>query len=163
MPRLHPLHPLHPLRAPRPPHPVHGTPHVPTARDIMTESLVTLAADMSIFEAIRTLISVQISGAPVLDAEGRMVGMLSELDCLGVLASDQFFEDDRMDARVRDYMSTSFETVGPDCDVYTLAQYFRQRTVRRYPVCNSWHNTWGSPTESIFWEHAATSRGCWLR
>jgi CBS domain-containing protein len=121
MPELHPT-------------PTHRTQHVPTARDVMTDSLVTLGVDMSIFDAIRALIENQISGAPVLGPAGQLLGMLSELDCLGVLASDQFYEGDHMDARVGDYMSTDFETVGPECDIYMLAQYFREKPARRFPV-----------------------------
>lgn len=106
---------------------------IPTARDVMTHSVITIAPELSIFEAIRLLISRRISGAPVVDDGGRMVGMLSEIDCLAVLASDQFHADDHIHP-VRDYMSTSFETVGPDTDIYTLAMYFRDKPVRRFPV-----------------------------
>lgn len=106
---------------------------IPTARDVMTHSVITISPDLSIFEAIRLLISRKISGAPVVDAEGQVVGMLSEIDCLAVLASDQFHADDHIHP-VRDYMSTRFESVGPDTDIYTLAIYFRDKPVRRFPV-----------------------------
>ena len=49
---------------------------IPTARDVMTHSLVTVPSDLSVFEAIRLLISRKISGAPVIDPDGEMVGML---------------------------------------------------------------------------------------
>jgi predicted transcriptional regulator len=107
--------------------------HVPTARDIMTHSLVTFRPEMSVFDAITQLIARKVSGAPVLDADGTMVGMISEMDCLKTLASDDFHHDEH-DALVSDYMSTSFETVGPECDIYSLAQYFLRRPVRRFPV-----------------------------
>ncbi len=109
-------------------------PHrVLTARDVMTHSLVTLTPETSIYDAIRKLISRKISGAPVLDSDGKMVGALSELDCLSVLASDQFHTEDHI-AVVSEYMSTEFETIGPDTDIYTLAMYFRDKPVRRFPV-----------------------------
>ena len=104
-----------------------------TARDVMTHTLVTLEPHTSIFAAITKLVSKKISGAPVLDEEGQMVGMLSELDCLGVLASDQFYNEDHI-AMVSDYMTTEFETVEPDTDIYRLAMYFRDKPVRRFPV-----------------------------
>jgi predicted transcriptional regulator len=107
--------------------------HVPTARDVMTHSLITLTPEMSIFDAISRLIDRKISGAPVLGPDGEMVGMLSELHCLGVLASDQFHADDHAHP-VADYMSTDFETVDPECDIYRLALYFRDKPVRRFPV-----------------------------
>lgn len=104
-----------------------------TARDVMTHTLVTLHPETSIYAAITRLVSKRISGAPVLDEDGRLVGVLSELDCLGVLASDQFHSEDHI-AMVSDYMSTDFETVGPDTDIYRLAMYFRDKPVRRFPV-----------------------------
>lgn len=104
-----------------------------TARDVMAHSLITLTPDTSIYDAIRRLVSRRISGAPVLDPGGKMVGMLSELDCLGVLASDQFHAEEHI-AEVSEYMSTEFETVSPDTDIYTLAMYFRDKPVRRFPV-----------------------------
>ena len=110
--------------------------HVLTAADVMTHSLATLAPEVSIYDAIRKLISCRISGAPVLDAEGQMVGVLSELDCLGVLASDQFHTEDHI-ATVCDYMSKEFETIGPETDIYTLAIYFRDKPVRRFPVVSA--------------------------
>ena len=106
---------------------------IPTARDVMTHSLITIPSDLGIFEAIRLLISRKISGGPVIDPDGEMVGMLSEIDCLAVLASDQFHADDHSHP-VTDYMSRNFETVGPDTDIYTLAIYFRDKPVRRFPV-----------------------------
>ena len=110
------------------------SPHyVLTARDVMTHSLITLTPETSIYDAIRKLVSRSISGAPVVDRAGKMVGVLSELDCLGVLASDQFHTEDHI-ATVSDYMSTEFETVSPETDIYTLAMYFRDRPVRRFPV-----------------------------
>ena len=107
--------------------------HVLTARDVMTHSLITLTPETSIYDAIRKLVSRKISGAPVLDSDGKMVGVLSELDCLSVLASDQFHTEDHV-AEVSEYMSTEFETIGPDTDIYTLAMYFRDKPARRFPV-----------------------------
>ena len=107
--------------------------HVLTARDVMTQALITLTPETSIYDAIRKLVSRSISGAPVLARDRKMVGVLSELDCLGVLASDQFHTEDHI-ASVSEYMSTEFETISPDTDIYPLAMYFRDKPVRRFPV-----------------------------
>ena len=109
------------------------THHVPTARDVMTHSLITVSSDSSVFEAIRLLVARKISGAPVLDPDGEMVGMVSEIDCLAVLASDQFHADAHVHP-VTDYMSRDFETISPDTDIYRLALAFRDSPVRRFPV-----------------------------
>ncbi len=108
--------------------------HVPTARDIMTHSLVTFRPDANIFDAIKKLVARRISGAPVVDEKGHMVGMLSEIDCLNVLASDEFYDGDHSDSLVSEYMSTVFETATPEFDIYRLAQQFLSKPVRRFPV-----------------------------
>jgi len=108
---------------------------LPTAREIMTTRLVTVRPELPIFDAIRTLLKNQISGAPVVDAGGALVGVLSELDCLKVLANGEFYDDDHSEKGiVRDYMTSVTQAIDPETDVYTLAQYFLKHTVRRLPV-----------------------------
>ena len=80
-------------------HPSHA-PRVPTAADIMRRTLVTLTPEMPIFDAVRTLLKHEISGAPVVDADGRIVGICSELDCLRILASGEFYADDHREEGV---------------------------------------------------------------
>jgi len=112
--------------------PVHP---IPVAGEIMTTRLVTLRPELPIFEAIRTLLRHQISGAPVVDAEGALVGMLSEVDCLKVLANSEFFDDDRSEeGTVQDYMTEVSYSVGTDVGIYRLASIFLQHGVRRLPV-----------------------------
>ena len=48
-----------------------------TAADIMTRSVVTLSPDMDIYGAVQLLLKKEISGAPVVSPEGRLVGVLS--------------------------------------------------------------------------------------
>jgi CBS domain-containing protein len=108
---------------------------LPIARDIMTTRLITVSPELSIFDAIRSLLKNQISGAPVIDDGGALVGMLSELDCLKVLANGEFYDDDHSEEGfVRDYMTMVTQSIDPQTDVYSLAQYFLNHTVRRLPV-----------------------------
>jgi CBS domain-containing protein len=50
--------------------------------EYMSRRLVTFSPDMSVSEAIRVLLENQISGGPVVDETGRVVGVFSESDCL---------------------------------------------------------------------------------
>jgi CBS domain-containing protein len=114
--------------------------HIPTARDIMTSSVVTVSPDLCIFDAIGVLLKNGISGTPVVDAAGDLVGMLSELDCLRVLASDEFYLDDHAGSgTVREFMSRDGQTIGPEADLYSIAHYFLTRSVRRFPVVHKGH------------------------
>ena len=108
---------------------------IPTARDVMTKSLVTFSPDTTLFDAIRLMIKNQISGAMVLDEAGHPVGMFSERNCLQVLTAGEFYSDDhREEGTVGNYMSQEFKSVGPEVDIYSLAQTFLTLAVRRLPV-----------------------------
>jgi len=109
--------------------------HIPTAREIMTRDLVTLSPETSVFAAIRVLLKNRISGAPVVDADGKLVGMFSELDCLRVLSAGEFYSDDhREEGVVRNYMTSACKSLEPDRDIYAVSQVFLTQAVRRLPV-----------------------------
>ena len=108
---------------------------IPKAAHIMTDELVALSPDMSVIRAMRVLVTNRISGAPVLDADRRLVGIVSEFDCLRVLTSGQFSQDAyEEDERVGAIMTTEVATVSPDLDLFSIAHRFLERRVRRLPV-----------------------------
>lgn len=51
-------------------------------RDVMTRNVISVKADGSILTAARLMLEYRISGLPVIDASGRLVGVLSEGDFL---------------------------------------------------------------------------------
>ena len=74
-----------------------------TVADIMATRLVTFSPDTNIHEAIRILLEKRISGAPVVDAAGALVGVLSKKDCLKIVFSSRYHDD--RGGPVRDFMS----------------------------------------------------------
>jgi CBS domain-containing protein len=78
------------------------------------------------------LVKYKYSGAPVVDAEGRVVGMLSEKDCLvaAVLAARQ----GSAEAFVGDCMSSTVESVEPDTSLLDVAERFAEAEFKRFPV-----------------------------
>lgn len=110
-------------------------PHVYTARDLMTRRVLTFRPDMKINHAARTLIGKGRGGAPVVDDERKVIGVLSELDCLGCFLSDAFSWDERfITATVADFMTPDPITVAPHVDVYGMAQLFIDHRIRRLVV-----------------------------
>jgi CBS-domain-containing membrane protein len=51
-------------------------------RDVMTANVISISAQATILEAARTMLRNRISGLPVVDAEGRLIGMVTEGDFL---------------------------------------------------------------------------------
>ena len=106
--------------------------HIPTAREFMTTSLVTIRPDMDIYEAIDILLKSNISGAPVVNEAGCLKGVLSEKDCLRLFAVGAF--DQLPGGNVERYMSSEVKTVGPEYDLFTVADIFIKNQFRRLPV-----------------------------
>jgi CBS domain-containing protein len=100
--------------------------------DYMSRKLITFTPETNVVEAMGTLIDNRISGAPVVDASGALVGMLSEVDVLEVVIQDSYYDESA--GIVADYMQKEVDTVDPDMDIYTLAQRFHREHRRRYPV-----------------------------
>jgi len=92
-----------------------------------------VSAGDDILVALRRLIDEGVTGAPVVDDEGHVVGMLSEYECLRLLAEGSGGDAPR--GRVRDFMATAFTSVQPTMDVYYVAGMFlREPTHRRFVV-----------------------------
>lgn len=110
-------------------------PHVPTVREIMTKRLVTLRPEQPAHEAAAVLLSHSISGAPVVDGEGHLVGLISEHECLRAVASADYEMDahDSIEA-IGELMRTELHTVAPDMELFALVQEFVSLGVRRFPV-----------------------------
>jgi CBS domain-containing protein len=101
-------------------------------RDFMASRIVTFSPEMPISEAVGVLVQHRYSGAPVVDAKGRLVGVLSEKDCLRVAVVGA--ADGAAEPLVGDYMTTGVETVEPDTDLLDVAEGFMQAAFRRFPV-----------------------------
>jgi len=103
-----------------------------TARDYMAIKLMTLTPETGINQAMRLLLDNRLSGAPVVDGEGKLVGVLSKKDCLKVAFSASYHRD--WGGPVSDYMSHDVQTVEADMDIVAVAEIFLKGPYRRFPV-----------------------------
>lgn len=100
--------------------------------DYMTHKLVSFSPDMNIFTAVDKLLERKITGAPVLDDKGALVGILSQTDCLQNVLKGSFY-DDSADT-VAHYMQSEVDTVRVDDDIVSVAQKLIRNHRRRFPV-----------------------------
>ena len=98
-------------------------------RSYMDSATHTLSPGDDIFVAVARLIDEGVTGAPVVDDAGRVIGMLSEYDCLRLLAEGSGGDAPR--GQVRDFMVTEFTAVQPTMDVYYVAGMFLREPMRR--------------------------------
>ena len=104
-------------------------------RDYMAANLVTLTPDMEILRAIHALVQNRISGAPVVDEHGNLVGVLSEQDCMKVALDAGYYEE--YGGQVEEYMSRDVKSVEADASILSLAEKFLSAPYRRYPVLDN--------------------------
>lgn len=102
------------------------------AKDLMVTDLVTFSPGDDVFEALQTMVKKKISGAPVISPGGRLLGVLSEFDCINALAVDVY--ESLPTAPVEQYMSTHVYTVEPDTSFIKVLELFRSTRLRRLPV-----------------------------
>jgi CBS domain-containing protein len=101
-------------------------------RDHMATELVTVTPDTEIMRAVHLLVQHDISGMPVVEANARLVGILTERNCIDVALQAGYF--DESGGCVADFMSSPVETVDPDDSLMDVADRFRQSSFRRFPV-----------------------------
>ena len=120
------------------------------ARDIMIKDVVAVRPDCLLSEMMAVLLGCGLSGVPVVNGEGRVVGMISEGDLLRAAAPGA--DDVRprwiellnrpqrqpwrvnMARRVEDLMSWPVVQVEADTSIMDIAEVFEHHRIKRVPV-----------------------------
>ena len=105
-----------------------------SVRDHMTTKLVTLKPDQSLIEVINLFMENKITGAPVVDVAGRLVGIISDSDCMKQISEGRYFNMPIANMRVADYMTKEVQTIDPDKTIFDAAAEFFKTHHRRFPV-----------------------------
>lgn len=123
------------------------------ARDVMTTSVLTTTPDTDVAEIARMLLESHISALPVVDADGRLVGIVSEGDLMNrvdggtrhassswwlrlVGAPDEHAREvlKSFGRRARDVMTRDPVTVPPDMPLSRVAALLEKHHIKRVPV-----------------------------
>ena len=101
-------------------------------KEFMAKQLITFQSDTPIETAMESFLENKISGAPVLDDKGRLVGVLSEKDCMRTLFESSYYNN--LGGFVREYMSTDLKTINIHDTLSNVADEFIKSRFRRFPV-----------------------------
>ena len=122
------------------------------AREIMTEKVVTVPESASVAEASGTLVTHEISAAPVVDPDGRVVGIVSD----GDLLRDRLMPDPRAHLRPVDasgegdpprsvsaVMTTPVHTLPASADEAEILRLMLAYRIKSVPVVDAEHRVVG--------------------
>ncbi len=121
------------------------------AGEVMTTGAATVRPDASLAEAARVLIEHRISGLPVVNASGKLVGIVTEhdflrkengsrprwLDVLLTEGAGQIEARELHDRRVEDVMSRSPVSAGVETPVEELLELMERHRVKRIPIVSN--------------------------
>ncbi len=96
------------------------------ARDIMTRKVCTVSPEASAQEVAQLLDRERISGAPVVNPDGRIIGIVTEADIISKV--------NREGLRVADIMSHEIIFVTEETPVSEIAMLLTERKIKRVPV-----------------------------
>lgn len=114
--------------------------------DHMVKRPVVVSPDTDLFAAIHKILVHKISGVTVVDENRKVVGMLSELDCLRAILAGSYHQEEVGTILVKDHMTTDVETLDPDELVVDVAVSMLDHKHRRRPVVDQRGNLLGQLT-----------------
>jgi len=100
--------------------------------DHMNQRPVTFNADMTVAEAVERLLQSRQTGGPVVDSHNKIIGFLSEQDCLVRMIESSYYREQV--AHVKDVMRTEVISVKPYLSVIELAQRMLTERPKVYPI-----------------------------
>lgn len=101
---------------------------------VHASNMITFSPEQSIQDVIEIIIDKKISGAPVLDQNRKLVGIISEKDCLRIIVDHAYHNLPMSDRKVNDYMTLKVKTLSPTSDVVEAANEFLNTAIRRLPI-----------------------------
>lgn len=104
--------------------------------EYMATELISFKPDDKIENAMEQLLQNRISGAPVLDENRHIVGVLSQKDCLRTILENAYYNMPPTEGLVHDYMTRDVATISAEDDVLSAAERFLNSYYRRFPVLN---------------------------
>ncbi|MGD9031140.1 MAG: CBS domain-containing protein [Desulfobacteraceae bacterium] len=100
------------------------------AKDIMSATVTTVHEYANVMEVIKLLVEHNVTGLPVVDDSGRLLGMVTEKDILMLLLYDPNVKG----KTVTDLMTTEIIHFDEDENLMTIFESLVQRNFRRVPI-----------------------------
>lgn len=99
------------------------------AKDVMTTNVISVDVETTVREACQLLLEKGITGLPVVNQEGQLVGMITEFGLMEALHNPNIRNDP-----IRDTMTRDVLTVDENEPIVHVVSLFLLHRIRRLPV-----------------------------
>lgn len=99
------------------------------AKDIMTTAVKTVSPEATIYDAVNILYNKKVSGLPVVNDDGKLVGIITENDVLNLV-----FSGNARTTKVSDIMTKNVLTFTPDTDIDKISLAISEKQYRRVVI-----------------------------
>lgn len=106
--------------------------HSILVRDYMQPAPLAFSADTNLLQVVQQLLATKSTGAPVIDSSRRVIGFISEQDCIKEILQGAFYCEDP--PRAHSVMSTQVLSFTPATSVVEVAQTMIAKHPKNYPV-----------------------------
>lgn len=102
--------------------------------DYMSKDLVSFRKDQTILEVMELLLKHKISGGCVVDDNNKLLGVISEGDCMKHISDSRYYNMPMEDNLVEKRMTCNVVTIDADMNVLDAAKKFIEHKFRRFPI-----------------------------
>ncbi|WP_341225949.1 CBS domain-containing protein [uncultured Arcticibacterium sp.] len=112
---------------------------IPSVTEYMTpiSRLITIKEDTPVLEVLKTLLDKRITGAPVVNNQGDVVGLIDDKDCLNILLGSAYYNHPVEKDTVSEYMSNVMKNISIENDIVDVANTFLTTPYKRLLVMDS--------------------------
>jgi CBS domain-containing protein len=146
------------------------------ARDVMVSPVITVGVDATVRDVAKTLLEKHISAVPVVDAKGRIAGIVTESDLMHRAEAGterrhswwlEAFQGNRPLAtdyvkshtmKVADIMTRDVVTASPETPLHEIAELLERRQIKRVPITSSNGDLVGIVSRANLLQAVATAR-----
>lgn len=108
--------------------------------DHMCSTLITFSPEQSLIEVMELLVKHKITGGPVVDENDVLLGIISDSDCMKKISENRYFNIPMGGTnKVKEYMSSTVETIDAEESIFDAAIKFSKSPYRRFPVISEGH------------------------
>lgn len=100
--------------------------------DYMSKHLVTVTPQTEVTAAIKTMLEHKVTSVPVVDDQGKFLGIFSEKDGMKIVVESAYNQS--MAGKVEDFMTTEAMVIDAEESLVDVAAKFQNSSIRSFPV-----------------------------